>query len=66
MGIALKVVGSCWGVLGILNVAMCPAWAQINGRSDTAMLTLNIMFNIAIFITPGLVLAGIGVLIDKK
>lgn len=57
----LKIVGIIWGLIGLLNLVMMP-WGTIN----ESQLVFGLMVNMLAFITPGLILYGIGEIIKKK
>jgi hypothetical protein len=61
MGIFLLVVGLVWAIVGFGNIIL----GMSRGISEN-MALFSIIFNFAIFILPGLVVAGIGTLIRKK
>ena len=61
MGTLLKIVGGIWATLGAANVIMMP-WT----KSGEGLLTFGLIFNVLLFIIPGLVVYGIGSGISKK
>lgn len=61
MGTLLKVVGVVWAIIGGGNLAGMP-WAE----SSQGVLMFGLMFNMLLFIIPGLIVYGIGFGIKKK
>ena len=61
MGTLLKVVGAIWALIGLRNL-----FAMFWTDSSQGMLTFGFLFNILLFVIPGLVAYGIGVGIKKK
>ena len=64
MGKLLTVVGLVWAAIGIGNIAGMPWWAQYGDHSTA--LGFGLIFNMVLFVIPGLVLAGIGRAIDRR
>lgn len=56
MGKAIKYVGLFWAFIGVLNFLL---YEDYNAASDVEITAL-IMFQMLLFIIPGLILAGIG------
>jgi hypothetical protein len=56
----LLIVGAGWAILGLGNIVMMP-WAEGGG-----VLTFGVIFNMVLFILPGLILAGIGSALRKR
>ena len=63
MGTLLLVVGLVWAGIGFLNVAMMP-WAEM--EPGGALGPIGLMFNMILFVLPGLVVAGIGSALQKR
>ncbi len=59
IGIFLGVIGAGWAVLGVANVAMMAS----NGST---LMAFGLIFNMALFVLPGLVVAGLGALLFRK
>jgi uncharacterized membrane protein len=55
MGELLLIVGLGWAILGVANLLMAN-W----GTMSSTLGVVAIMFNVLLFILPGLILAGIG------
>lgn len=55
MGILLMLVGGLWAVLGVMNVV-----SVANGPAASNLTAFALIFNMALFILPGLVVAGLG------
>lgn len=62
MDVLLKIVGGLWASLGALNVVVS---CSIDPADSTAML-FGLVFNMFLFILPGLAVYGIGASISKK
>jgi hypothetical protein len=63
MGTLLIVVGLVWAGIGLLNLVMMP-WAEFEPGS--ALGTTGLMFNMLLFVLPGLGVAGIGSALTKR
>lgn len=61
MASLLRIVGALWAIVGVLNLIGMP-W-QTSGQG---LLTFGLMFNVLLFILPGLVLIGIGEAISRR
>lgn len=61
MGTLLKVVGAIWTIIGVGNILFMP-WT----KSSEGILSFGLMFNVLLFVIPGLILFGIGAGITKK
>jgi hypothetical protein len=61
MGTLLKIVGGIWAIIGIANIALMP-WAN----AGETLLGFGFIFNGLLFILPGLVVYGIGDLIQRR
>jgi hypothetical protein len=61
MGTLLKIVGGSWAIIGIANIALMP-WAN----AGETLLGFGFIFNGLLFILPGLVVYGIGDLIQRR
>jgi len=61
MGALLKVVGVIWALIGLGNLIGMP-WAE----NSSGLLTFGLMFNMLLFVIPGLVVYGIGAGIKKR
>jgi len=61
MGTLLKVVGAIWALLGLGNLIRMP-WTE----SSNGVLTFGLMFNMLLFVIPGLIVYGIGSGIKKR
>lgn len=62
MGLLLAVVGIIWAVIGAANIFGMP-WMDpdLNG-----IVTFGLIFNMVLFVIPGLLLAGLGFRIGRK
>jgi len=63
MSTLLIVVGVVWAIIGVANILGMP-WNKIDPASPLA--TFGLMFNMLLFVLPGLVVAGIGTAIGKR
>lgn len=61
MGTLLKVVGVIWALIGLANLIGMPWTENLSG-----LLTFGLMFNMLLFVIPGLVVYGIGAGIKKR
>jgi len=61
MGTLLKVVGAIWALIGLGNLIGMP-WTE----SSDGVLTFGLMFNMLLFVIPGLIVYGIGSGIKKR
>ena len=61
MGTLLKVVGAIWALIGLRNL-----FAMFWTDSSQGMLSFGFLFNILLFVIPGLVAYGMGARIKKK
>ena len=61
MGTLLKIIGSIWVIIGIANIALMP-W----DNAGETLLGFGFIFNGLVFILPGLVVYGIGDLIQRR
>ena len=61
MGTLLKVVGAIWALIGLRNL-----FAMFWTDSSRGILTFGFLFNILLFVVPGLVAYGIGARMKKK
>jgi len=59
MGKIAIFLGVVWTIVGIGNILLMP-W----GSSSTGLLTFGMIFNMILFILPGLVVYGIGKHVD--
>lgn len=62
MRILLQVVGAIWALIGLGNIIGMP-WTE---PSSEGILTFGLVFNMLLFVMPGLVVYGIGAAIKKK
>ena len=62
MATLLKWVGGIWAAMGFGNLVMMP-WAQGIGQG---LLSVGLIFNVVLFVIPGLIVYGIGAAITKK
>jgi hypothetical protein len=62
MGIALLVIGGIWALLGLANVAGMLS----NTDVGTGIQAFGLVFNMVLFILPGLVVAGIGEMLRRR
>jgi hypothetical protein len=62
MGKLLIFVGGLWALIGVGNVVMMD-WGA---GSDTTVQTLGVILNGVLFVMPGLVVLGIGAMLDRK
>src|SRR5262249_28590621 len=60
MGLLLKIVGSVWALLGAGNIIGMP-W----DKGSSLILTFGLIFNMLLFVIPGLVVYGIGAGVSK-
>ena len=63
MGMLLIVVGLVWAGIGLLNLVMMP-WTEFDPGSTSG--TMGLMFNMLLFVLPGLGIAGIGSALTKR
>lgn len=63
MGTLLIVVGLVWAGIGVLNLVMMP-WA--GSEPEGTLGTMGLMFNMLLFVLPGLGVAGIGSALTKR
>ena len=61
MASLLRIVGAIWAVIGVLNLFGMPWQTSAEG-----LLTFGLMFNVLLFILPGLVVIGIGEAIARR
>ena len=61
MGTLLKVVGAIWALIGLRNL-----FAMFWTDSSQGIQTFGLLFNILLFVSPGLVAYGMGARIKKK
>ena len=62
MGQLTIVIGSLWAVLGLGNIVLSGAWKT----SGTTMQSAVLIFNFAVFILPGLIVVGVGAILEIK
>ena len=60
----LKVVGVVWAIIGAGNILGSAVWSKADPSGMGAVTV--IMFNVLLFIIPGLILGGLGGLIKQK
>lgn len=65
MGMTLIAIGIGWALLGMLNLVTGTSKLQSAGYSD-AWLGFAVIFNMFLFVLPGLGLAGIGSLVRRR
>lgn len=53
---ALKIIGVIWALLGTANIFL----GMYGGSTPEGLPTFGIMFSVALFIIPGLIVYGIG------
>jgi hypothetical protein len=63
MGVTLIVVGIIWAIFGGANIIGLPWTAQ---PPATNVITFGFIFNMVLFVLPGLAVAGIGKRISSK
>jgi hypothetical protein len=63
MDTLLIIVGIIWAVIGVGNILGLP-WSQYD--SNQGLITFGLIFNMVLFVLPGLVVAGIGKGISSK
>ncbi len=63
MDILLKVVGVIWAIIGLANIIALPSWGK---TGEEGIIAIALVINVVLFIIPGLILYGIGVVIAKK
>ncbi len=61
MGIALKIIGALWMLIGLGDLI----WKPCIGTSFD-ILTFGLIYDMLLFVLPGAAVYGIGVIIDKK
>jgi len=61
MATLLKWVGGIWAVMGLGNLVLMP-WTT----AGEGLLIAGLMFNVLLFVIPGLIVYGIGAAITKK
>lgn len=62
MGSFFRIAGMLWAALGVANIVLNPGWRT----SNETMLSITLVFNVAVFVFPGLVILGIGELMYRK
>jgi formylglycine-generating enzyme required for sulfatase activity len=62
MALLLKVVGSLWALIGATNIFTMPAWHT----QSTVALALGLVFNMVLFVLPGLGVYGIGAVLGRR
>jgi hypothetical protein len=62
MGLLLKIIGVIWAIIGVSNILMSPLFP---GDTEAGILAL-LMYNVLLFILPGVGMFGIGVVMTKK
>lgn len=62
MGRCLQIVGFGWALLGSLNVLFLLG----SNKAGTLAIMLSVLFNMFLFILPGLGVGGMGSLMVKK
>lgn len=66
MGTLLKLVGGGWALLGVLLQFNVCTSVQGSGEVRGGAAVFGLLFTMLVFILPGLVVAGIGSLVEKK
>ena len=61
MGRILQFLGACWAIIGFANLIGMPWETASNG-----LLTFGLVFNVLLFIFPGMGLYGLGSLMVRK
>lgn len=63
MASLLVIVGALWAIIGVANIFGMP-WSTTAPGSP--LITYGLVFNILLFVFPGLILIGIGEMVRKK
>lgn len=61
MSLLLKIIGIIWAVIGFANLYSMP-WDE----ASSGVQVFGLMFNMLLFILPGLIVYGVGAAISKK
>ena len=61
MALLLKIVGAVWALIGMANISGMP-WKEFS----SGWLTFGLLFNMLLFIVPGLILYGLGALVARR
>jgi hypothetical protein len=61
MGTIFKIVGTIWALIGILNLVEMD-WAHLS----SAISTFGLMFNVLLFVLPGIIVIALGELVIKR
>lgn len=64
IGVVLFIIGASWSVIGFGNIIGTLSAPSAEGRST--MIAIGLMFNMLVFILPGLVVLGIGTGLAKR
>ena len=62
----LRLVGGIWAVIGVLNIFNSPSMNSTGPNYSGAVAGFVLLFNICLFIGPGLMMAGVGSIIKKS
>ena len=62
----LRVVGGIWAIIGAANIFTSPVFDPSNKLYSQTGSGFVLIFNVMLFIIPGLLVAGIGSIIKKK
>lgn len=62
MATLLRLVGAVWAIIGVWNVVAMP-WSEAGNET---LLTVGLIFNMLLFVLPGLVVYGIGAGIARR
>ena len=65
MALLIQIIGAGWAVIGGLNLIGMP-WAKWSNEGNSFGLTFGLMFNMLLFVIPGLVVYAVGTNIRKK
>jgi hypothetical protein len=63
MSMFLKIVGIVWLALGLGNIIGMP-WSDF--EQQNGLLAFGLIFNMVLFVIPGLVVYALGAIIKKK
>lgn len=63
MGTLLAIVGFGWAALGLAN--LIGMFTKI-GANQTGIATLGLMINVLLFVLPGLIVGGIGLMLRRR
>lgn len=66
MRTALRIIGGAWALIGFMNIINSPLFKPNAATTTNDWAALALIFNMLLFIVPGLLLAGVGSIIKKR